>query len=62
MDSRLIIKKIKEAGWLKVRQSGDHVTFKHPDHHQLITITHPRKDLPLGLVKDIENKTGLKLR
>ncbi|MBW2619472.1 MAG: type II toxin-antitoxin system HicA family toxin [Deltaproteobacteria bacterium] len=62
MDSRLVIKKITQAGWEKVRQSGDHVTFKHPDHQQLITITHPRKDLPIGLVKDIERRTGLKLR
>jgi len=34
------------------------ITFKHPEHNVIITVTHPRKDLPLGLVRRIYKLAG----
>jgi predicted RNA binding protein YcfA (HicA-like mRNA interferase family) len=40
------------------RVSGDHHTFKHPQRPMLITVTHPRRDLPIGLVRRIYKLAG----
>jgi len=42
------------------RVSGDHHTFKHPEREEIITVTHPRKDLPAGLVRRIYKLAGWK--
>lgn len=60
MKSRELIKLLKKNGWILVRVKGDHHIFKHPDKDELITITHPRKDLSIGLEKDALKKMGLK--
>lgn len=49
-DSRKLIKLLEKDGWMLERVNGDHHTFKHPDRPVLITVTHPRRDLPVGLV------------
>jgi predicted RNA binding protein YcfA (HicA-like mRNA interferase family) len=52
---------LMEDGWQQVRQVGSHVTFKHPTKTQLIlTVPHPKKDLPIGTVNQILKKAGLK--
>ena len=35
----------------EVRREGSHRTFKHPMQAQLITLPHPRRDLPVGTVR-----------
>lgn len=62
MDSRQIIKRLEADGWSKAAQSGDHVQFKHPTKSGRVTVTHPRKDFPIGTLKSIENQSGIKLR
>ena len=62
VDSRKIIRRLEADGWIKVAQSGDHVQFKHPVKPGRVTVTHPRKDFPLGTLKSIEKQSGLKLR
>jgi predicted RNA binding protein YcfA (HicA-like mRNA interferase family) len=62
MDSRQIIKRLEADGWSKVAQSGDHVQFKHPSKSGRVTVTHPRKDFPVGTLKSIEKQSGVKLR
>ena len=37
--------------------SGHHV-FQHPEKSYSIIVTHPRKDLPAGLRRDIYRKAG----
>lgn len=57
-----IIKKLRKAGWEIARVSGDHHTMAHPDNPLIVTVTHPRKDVSIGQIKDIERKSGVKLR
>lgn len=52
-NSRKLLRKLKGAGWEVARVRGDHYTLKHEAVDDLITLTHPRKDLPTGLVRRI---------
>lgn len=57
-NSRKLIKMLERDGWVCERVNGDHHTFKHPEKVQIITITHPRRDLPVGLVRKIYKLAG----
>lgn len=60
MDSRAVIKLLKADGWFEVNQEGSHKQFKHPTKKGRVTVMHPRKDLPIGTLKSIQNQAGLK--
>ncbi|MRA12500.1 type II toxin-antitoxin system HicA family toxin [Acinetobacter nosocomialis] len=60
MKSLDLIKMIEADGWYEVRVSGSHHHFKHPNKRGLVTIPHPKKDLPSGTVKSILKQAGLK--
>ncbi len=62
LSSRKIIKAIEADGWFKVGQTGSHRHFKHPTRPGKVTVVHPLKDSTIGVIKDIEKKTGLRLR
>jgi predicted RNA binding protein YcfA (HicA-like mRNA interferase family) len=62
MDSGSVISKMEADGWYRVGQKGSHVHFKHPTKIGRATVTHPKKDIPIGTLKNIERQTGLKLR
>lgn len=62
MSSAELIKVLKADGWFKVAQAGSHVQFKHPAKPGRVTVPHPKRDLPIGTLKSIENQAGLKLR
>jgi predicted RNA binding protein YcfA (HicA-like mRNA interferase family) len=34
----------------------------HPETQQVVTVPHPRKDVPIGTIKSIERQSGVKLR
>lgn len=57
-NSRKLMKMLEQDGWELDRVSGDHHTFKHSERESLITVTHPRKDLPIGLVRRIYKLAG----
>nr|WP_233541613.1 type II toxin-antitoxin system HicA family toxin [Mitsuokella sp. AF33-22] len=40
---------------------GDYHQFKHPTKKGRVTITHPRKDIPLGTFKSILAQAGIVL-
>jgi len=54
-----LIKMIEADGWYEVRVTGSHHHFKHPTKKGLVTIPHPKKDLPNGTVKSILKQAGL---
>ncbi|MFX6482093.1 type II toxin-antitoxin system HicA family toxin [Acinetobacter baumannii] len=60
MKSLDLIKMIEADGWYEVRVSGSHHHFKHPTKKGLVTIPHPKKNLPSGTVKSILKQAGLK--
>jgi predicted RNA binding protein YcfA (HicA-like mRNA interferase family) len=62
MNSREIIRKLELDGWFEVAQAGSHKQFKHPVRLGRVTVPHPRKDIPIGTLKSIEKKAGVKLR
>ncbi|MXX88995.1 MAG: addiction module toxin, HicA family [Boseongicola sp. SB0677_bin_26] len=59
-NSRKIIKRLKRDGWVLLRTNGSHHVFGKGARR--VSITHPRKDLPIGMVLEIEEAAGWKGR
>lgn len=59
MNSKELIKLIEADGWYHVRTNGSHHHFKHPTKRGLVTIPHPKSDLPQGTIKNIKRQAGL---
>ena len=59
--SREVIKILIADGWYEVGCVGDHCQFKHPTKKGKVTVTHPRKDIPVKTLKSIEKQAGIKL-
>jgi predicted RNA binding protein YcfA (HicA-like mRNA interferase family) len=60
MNSAQIIKQIEADGWFQIRVTGSHHHFKHASKSGLVTVPHPKKDLPKGTVNSIFKQAGLK--
>ncbi|MEY9980086.1 type II toxin-antitoxin system HicA family toxin [Lysinibacillus sp. RC79] len=59
MNSKDLVKAITKDGWYLDRVRGSHHQYKHPTKKGLVTIPHPKKDLPLRTVKSILKQAGL---
>lgn len=59
--SREIIKILRADGWYEVSCSGDHHQFKHPTKKGRVTLTHPRKDIPMETQIQIFKQAGIKM-
>jgi len=57
--SREVLKALKADGWYEVACDGDHHQLKHPTKKGRVTLTHPRKDIPLKTLKSIEKQSGI---
>lgn len=62
MESREVIKRLREAGWALVSVEGSHHHFKHPERRGKVTVPHPRKDLRQKTLRNIERASGVELR
>jgi predicted RNA binding protein YcfA (HicA-like mRNA interferase family) len=62
MNSRLIIKALEVDGWALKRTTGSHHHYGHSIKPGIVTVPHPKKDIPLGTLKSIEKQARLKLR
>ena len=62
MNSADIIRALEADGWREVRQRGSHKQFKHPAKTGLVTVPHPKRDMPIGTLRSIERASGLILR
>jgi predicted RNA binding protein YcfA (HicA-like mRNA interferase family) len=62
VDSSTIVKLLEKDGWYKVAQSGSHVQFRHPSKKGRVTVPHPKKDIPIGTLRSIERRSGIKFR
>lgn len=57
-NSRKLIRLLEQDGWTLDRIRGDHHVFKYEGKAELITVPHPKKDLPTGLVRRIYKIAG----
>ena len=62
LDSKTIINTLEKNGWYLARVRGDHHVFKNPKYRFNVVVTHPVKDVPIGQVRDVMRKTGIKLK
>ncbi len=60
MNSKKIIKKLEANGWYLIRVNGSHHHFKHEEKTGLVTVPHPKPDLPKGTINSILKQAGLK--
>ena len=60
MDSSKLIRMLQDDGWVIARTRGSHHHMKHPIKTGLVTVPHPKKDLPIGTVSSILKQAGLK--
>ena len=61
MRSAKVIKKLEAAGWYEVRVTGSHHHFRHTERSGLVTVPHPKADLPIGTLRSIEKQSGVDL-
>ncbi len=59
MRSKDLIRLVEREGWVLRRVRGSHHQFKHPTKPGLVTIPHPKKDIPQGTVKTILRQAGI---
>lgn len=58
MTSRDVIRRLERDGWTCVRTKGSHHQFKHPTRPGLVTVPHPKRDLPLGTLRAVFKQAG----
>ena len=57
--ARQIIRVLEAIGFERIRQSGSHATFRHPDGRWTIVSIHPGKTIPRGTLRKILRDAGL---
>jgi predicted RNA binding protein YcfA (HicA-like mRNA interferase family) len=60
MNNTEIIKMLKKDGWEHVRTTDSHWHFKHPIKKGIVTLPHPKRDIPKGTLNSIIKQAGLK--
>lgn len=60
--SRDILKILTDDGWYEVNCTGDHHQFKHPTKKGRVTLTHPKKDIPIKTVKSIFKQADIDIQ
>lgn len=58
MDSRAIIPRLKQDGWLEAHCVGSHHKFRHPAKIGSVTVSHPQQDYAIGTQKSIFRQAG----
>jgi predicted RNA binding protein YcfA (HicA-like mRNA interferase family) len=56
-NSRDIIRRLEREGWRLVRITGSHHHFAK-DGCNLVTVPHPKRDMPTGTVRNIYKQAG----
>ena len=59
--SRALIRKLEAHGWYEVRQPGSDKQFRNDGRPGLVTVPHPKTDLPIGTLKSISRVSGVPL-
>lgn len=56
-NSRKLLKILKDAGFEEISQRGSHMKLRKGD--RTVILPHPKKDLPMGTVRNIYEQAGL---
>ncbi len=59
-NSRELLKLLTDDGWVVVRIKGSHHQLRHPTKTGLVTVPHPKKDLPRKTCDSILKQAGLR--
>ena len=59
MHSKKVIERLLQDGWSLRGIRGSHHVYVRPAKNGHIVVTHPRKDMPIGLLKAIFKQAGL---
>jgi len=54
-----VITVLEGIGFERIRQSGSHATYRHPDGRWTIVSVHPGKTIPKGTLRKIIRDSGL---
>lgn len=57
-NSRDIIRRLRQEGWVLLRVEGSHHHFKKAGVKDILTVPHPKKDLPPGTARRIAKIAG----
>ena len=60
MGSAEVIKWLRRDGWTLRNTTGSHHHYTHPAKPGVVTVTHPRKDVPVGTLRSIYRQAGWK--
>jgi predicted RNA binding protein YcfA (HicA-like mRNA interferase family) len=60
MKSRDVIKRLEADGWVLSRIKGSHHQFRHPTRPGLVTVPHPKSEIPEGTFLSIARQAGWK--
>ncbi len=60
MNSKELLRILKDDGWYEDRVVGSHHIFKHATKPGHLSVPHPKRDLGIGLVNKILKQAGLK--
>ena len=61
MNSRDVIKCLEVDGWALKRVTGSHHHYIHPVKRGLVTVPHPKRELPMGTLRSIEKQADIRL-
>jgi predicted RNA binding protein YcfA (HicA-like mRNA interferase family) len=62
MDSREVIRRLKEDGWFQLNVEGSHYQFKHDTKKGKVTVEHPKKDFPKTTLNSIQKQSGVSMK
>ncbi|MBU4226387.1 MAG: type II toxin-antitoxin system HicA family toxin [Chloroflexi bacterium] len=54
-----VVRVLEALGFLRIRQSGSHATYRHPNGRWTIVSIHPGKTISKGTLRKIIRDTGL---
>ena len=54
-----VIRVLEKVGFERIRQSGSHATYRHPDGRWTIVAIHQGKIIPVGTLRKIIRDAGL---
>ncbi|MDR2051125.1 MAG: type II toxin-antitoxin system HicA family toxin [Deltaproteobacteria bacterium] len=58
MNSKKVLKRLRQEGFEEVSRKGSHVKMRHKDGRMTI-VPDPKKDLPSGTLRAIEKQTEI---